>query len=311
MNVVYGNLTIKYHNNSQIANSLELILNEHDTEKLYANVADSFSNPIENASILWSSSDPSIVTVDNNGTIKGIKSGTAIITATAAGVTNSCEVKVVNAPTFTDFSNAKYELLLDRDYELLLDSDYAVLKITGVSPQDYLTHQYFCIIASDKNEPSFYQTDEYGAFFKVNENTVSLWEKKDKTCMYSSQILKDNLDLDKDIYLWIVEQVRLDASYLDEEDHLIQYSTKVVAREKIEKTSSSSENSKKEENKTTTNTTPKEETKTTNTTDKKDNTTAPGKIPYTGGATFIIISLIGIVAVGIYVYKRNNDLKGI
>lgn len=42
-----------------------------------------------------------------------------------------------------------------------------------------------------------------------------------------------------------------------------------------------------------------------------DSTIAPGKIPYTGGATFIIISLIGIVAVGIYVYKRNNDLKGI
>ena len=50
---------------------------------------------------------------------------------------------------------------------------------------------------------------------------------------------------------------------------------------------------------------------TTTTTDKKDNTIASGKIPYTGGATFVIISLIGIVAVGIYVYKRNNDLKGI
>lgn len=51
--------------------------------------------------------------------------------------------------------------------------------------------------------------------------------------------------------------------------------------------------------------------KTPTTTDKKDNTTAPGKIPYTGGATFIIIALIGIAVVGIYVYKRNNDLKGI
>ena len=50
---------------------------------------------------------------------------------------------------------------------------------------------------------------------------------------------------------------------------------------------------------------------TTTITDKKDNTIASGKIPYTGGATFIVISLIGIVAVGIYVYKRNNDLKGI
>lgn len=44
---------------------------------------------------------------------------------------------------------------------------------------------------------------------------------------------------------------------------------------------------------------------------KKDSTIAPGSIPYTGGATFIIIALVGITAVGIYLYKRNNDFKGI
>lgn len=50
-------------------------------------------------------------------------------------------------------------------------------------------------------------------------------------------------------------------------------------------------------------------TKTTNT--KKDTTTAPGSMPYTGG-TAIIMAVMGvIVAVGIYAYKRNNDLKGI
>lgn len=51
------------------------------------------------------------------------------------------------------------------------------------------------------------------------------------------------------------------------------------------------------------------ETKTEN--NKKDSTIAPGSIPYTGGATFIIIALVGITAVGIYLYKRNNDFKGI
>lgn len=43
----------------------------------------------------------------------------------------------------------------------------------------------------------------------------------------------------------------------------------------------------------------------------KDNTTAPGKIPYTGGTLAIIIGIIGIICMGIYAYKRNNDLKGI
>ena len=78
---------------------------------------------------------------------------------------------------------------------------------------------------------------------------------------------------------------------------------------------SKSTNANEEGEKCGTPTTPQAEQKPTNatttTTDKKDNTTASGKIPYTGGATFIVISLIGIVAVGIYVYKRNNDLKGI
>lgn len=42
-----------------------------------------------------------------------------------------------------------------------------------------------------------------------------------------------------------------------------------------------------------------------------DNTTAPGEMPYTGGTFFIILTVIGIATVAIYVYKRNNDLRGI
>lgn len=53
-----------------------------------------------------------------------------------------------------------------------------------------------------------------------------------------------------------------------------------------------------------------EKNDTTNNT-KKDNTIAPGTMPYTGGTFFIILTVLGIISVGIYVYKRNNDLKGI
>lgn len=42
-----------------------------------------------------------------------------------------------------------------------------------------------------------------------------------------------------------------------------------------------------------------------------DNTIAPGTMPYTGGTFFIILTVLGIISVAIYVYKRNNDLKGI
>lgn len=43
----------------------------------------------------------------------------------------------------------------------------------------------------------------------------------------------------------------------------------------------------------------------------KDDTKAPGKTPYTGGTFVIIVSVISIIAIGLYSYKRNKDLKGI
>ena len=44
---------------------------------------------------------------------------------------------------------------------------------------------------------------------------------------------------------------------------------------------------------------------------KKDETIAPGNMPYTGGTFFIVLAVLAIATVAIYVYKRNNDLKGI
>ena len=43
----------------------------------------------------------------------------------------------------------------------------------------------------------------------------------------------------------------------------------------------------------------------------KDKTKAPGSLPYTGGTFVIIVSVLAIIALGIYAYRRNNDLKGI
>lgn len=42
-----------------------------------------------------------------------------------------------------------------------------------------------------------------------------------------------------------------------------------------------------------------------------DKTTAPGKIPYTGKTTAIILFILAVIVLGVYAYKRNNDLKGI
>ena len=62
--------------------------------------------------------------------------------------------------------------------------------------------------------------------------------------------------------------------------------------------STTGEENKKEEPK-------KEENK------KEDTTKAPGKIPYAGGTTVVVISMLAVVAIGIIAYKKNKDLRGI
>ena len=47
--------------------------------------------------LVWTSSDPTIVTVDANGTITAVKEGSATITVTAGAYRAQCEVTVVAA----------------------------------------------------------------------------------------------------------------------------------------------------------------------------------------------------------------------
>lgn len=69
----------------------------------------------KNKKITWSSSDTSVATVSSNGTVKGISSGTAVITATAVnGVTSEYKVTVKQGPaTFSITAKAK---LIERNH---------------------------------------------------------------------------------------------------------------------------------------------------------------------------------------------------
>ena len=68
------------------------------------NVGESFKMPLlgeprpQGIKVVWTSSDPSVATVDSNGTITAVSPGTATITATAANeagtVSDSCEITV-------------------------------------------------------------------------------------------------------------------------------------------------------------------------------------------------------------------------
>ena len=44
---------------------------------------------------------------------------------------------------------------------------------------------------------------------------------------------------------------------------------------------------------------------------KTDTTKAPGTIPYAGGTFALIIGTIAVIGLGIYGFRKNNDLKGI
>lgn len=217
INVVYALITIGGNANDHVY-SVNLVLNEHPSENLYATVEDGNYEEVETAKVTWSSSDTNIVTVDENtGTITGVKDGTATITASAAGVTDTCEVTVAKAPVFTDFSNAKYELLFDVQVDL---------KITGITPSD--DNYYAYIITSSNTKPTITK-DSWGALDTTTlENSDTLLVNSEENYMYDRNLDK-YVELNQDMYLWIIENVKLDAGYALSEESYISYSSKFVA----------------------------------------------------------------------------------
>lgn len=222
VNVVYNMITIGGNSGDHISN-VNLVLNEHDTENLYATVEDSNDKTVSNAEVKWSSSDTSIVTVDENtGTIKAIKAGTATITASATGVSDTCEVAVVNGPVFTDFSNAKYKLLFDLDVDL---------KITGITPNP--ENSYYYIVTSSNTKPTI-STTSWGSLdtdIVTEANYLNINEEENY--IYARDLDK-YVELNQDLYLWVIEDVKLNTFYAKDKEIYISHSTKfVVEGEKL------------------------------------------------------------------------------
>lgn len=74
-----------------LLNKTSLSLNVGDTETLTVTV---LPENATNKSVTWSSSNDSIVTVDSHGKVKAIAAGSAVISATADGVSGQCIVTV-------------------------------------------------------------------------------------------------------------------------------------------------------------------------------------------------------------------------
>lgn len=73
----------KLSSDALIIDKLEITLESKETAQLMAN-----------KSVTWSSSDPKVATVDENGNVTAVGAGTAVITATAGNDTAECTVTV-------------------------------------------------------------------------------------------------------------------------------------------------------------------------------------------------------------------------
>lgn len=221
--VIYNSLQIG-GNESKNVSKVNLILNEHDTENLYATVKDNEYKEVSNAQVKWTSSDSTIVTVDSNsGKIKALKAGTANITATAAGVTDSCEVTVYSAPEFTNFTNAKYETSLNGYSENL--------KISGITPKDSIGYNYYFMITPNSTKPELVtkhgQLDQdtmKGKFGNLSVNTKENYIYTRKLSEYS--------ELNQKLYLWVIQETKLGNTYYNTDGSYTNYSTKFVVEAK-------------------------------------------------------------------------------
>lgn len=224
VNVVYNSLTIGGNQGSSVS-SVNLILGEHNSETLFAKVRDGDSTEVSNPNITWTSSDTSIVAVDSStGIITAVKPGTATITATAAGISNTCEVTVYDAPIFTNFSNAKYETTLNWTTE--------TLQITGIKPNTDNYTSYYYIITSGSSKPDI-GMKSYGALDSENMNN-SLERfviNTDENYIYTRNISK-YAELNQDLYIWILQETKLGNYYYDTNGNYVNYSTKFVVESK-------------------------------------------------------------------------------
>ncbi len=106
-------------------NKLTLTLNAGDTEILIATVT---PDNATNKTVMWTSNKPEIASVDDSGKVTAKAYGTAIITATADGKSDTCTV-TINAPAPSVFTNKTY--VFDRFDNKDLSSEFVEQITTG------------------------------------------------------------------------------------------------------------------------------------------------------------------------------------
>ena len=225
--VVYDSLKIKAQTSDGTAflgqNGVNLVLSKYPTKQLVAIVKGYNLDEIPNVNVTWTSSKTSVATVDSTGKITAVATGTTTITATADTVSDSVVINVLPAPEFTDFSNAKFELLFD----ILTD-----LKISGITPKE--NSRYNFIITTSKTEPTL--VVENNGSLNGTETGITYLTKNDEENYLYHVGLDKYVELNSDMYLWVTEEVDIEGGYQDDEDRYVNHDVKFVVKgEKLTK----------------------------------------------------------------------------
>ncbi|WP_291757066.1 Ig-like domain-containing protein [Lysinibacillus sp. UBA5990] len=146
-------------------NNLELF--EGDSEKLTATVSP------DTANVIWTSSDESIATVDQNGNVTAIKEGVITVTAQVANINLIAECIV----TVKKQGNAESEsITLDRNILELLEGSQDKLTAT-ISPEDSANKK---VIWSSSDE-SIATVDQNGNVTAIREGETTIIAKVENT----------------------------------------------------------------------------------------------------------------------------------
>ena len=147
--------------------------------------------------ITWTSSDSAIATVDVTGLVKGVKEGTAVITAKGSEKSATCTVTVGKKESsnetdngeWTDFSKAKFELKKD-------GISRAMLEITGVTPKNE-KNNYYLFITDKANKLDV---------TSASDAKISLVYNSDKK-IFQAKYIENYIELNQDIYITILEKI--------------------------------------------------------------------------------------------------------
>ena len=207
-------VNVIYRSANASSTEVTLVKEIYESKTITITAKDDNLKEIANPEVQWKSNDEGIAKVDSNGKITAVKAGNTKITATVPGKTVEINVTVSNAPVFTDFSKAEYEVAIR-------SASGVNLNIKNVNHNNH-SDFFYCI--TSKNEKPKVEFDNIGY---LSQNG---WDN-----LYDSlkTPIEKYVELNQDMYLWIYEKISLTMPdsykpYVDDNGKTVNYIGKFV-----------------------------------------------------------------------------------